>query len=55
MIVDTGFEKYMVSDKTFTESFLRANFKTRKNPLRMQTARGIVTLDKEVTHETQTN
>ena len=41
----------MVSDKTFTEPFLRSSFKKRKNPLRMQTANGIVTLDKEVTYE----
>ena len=41
----------MASDRTFTESFLRANSAKRNNPLRMQTANGIVTLDKEVTYE----
>ena len=51
LIVDTGCVNYMVSDKTFTEYVLRANSKKRKNPLRMQTANGIVTLDKELTYE----
>ena len=51
LIVDTGCGKDMVSDKTFTESLLGANSRKRSNPLRMQTANGIVTLDKEATYE----
>ena len=48
LIVDTGCGQDMVSDKTFTEYLLRANSKKRSNPLRMQIANGIVTIDKEV-------
>ena len=54
LIVDIGCGKDMDSDKTFTDSLLRANFKKRQNPLRMQTANGIMTLDKEVTCEIKT-
>ena len=46
LIVDTGCGEDMVSDKTFTESCLRAYLKKRKIPLRMQTANGILTLEK---------
>ena len=49
-IVDTACRKDMLSDKTFTESFLRANSNKRNHLLRMQTANGIATPDKEVTY-----
>ena len=40
----------MVSDNTWNDPFLRANSNKRKNPLRMQAANGIVTLDNEVAY-----
>ena len=48
LIADTGCGKDMVGGDTFSKEFLDTNSWKRVQPMRMQTANGIVELDSEV-------
>ena len=53
LIADTGCGKDMVGKNTFSNAFLDTNSWQRERPMRMQTANGIVELDREVSFDIQ--